>query len=372
MPMADPRVEQLADVLVSHSTHVKEGDLVVIESSPVAAPLVRELYRRILRAGGQPEPRLALPGTAEALVASGTEEQLDWVSPRAKEDAELADVRIAIIGDENTRSLSGAAPERLARIARAREPLRRRMIERKSAGEFTWTVTSYPTQAAAQEARMSLSRFEDQLFGAALLHAADPVTAWRELGDRMRRLVDWLGGVRELRVVADGTDLRVGVEGMHWIVCDGVHNLPDGEVFTAPVEASVEGTIRFTYPAVFQRRAVADVKLRFREGVVVEALAAQGQSFLEEMLGLDAGARRPGEFAFGLNDAVSGFTGETLLDEKIGGTVHLALGEAYPESGGTNTSALHWDMVCDLRRGGEVFADGELVYRDGRFLGDRF
>jgi aminopeptidase len=370
--MADPRVEQLADVLVSHSTKVKEGDLVVIEASPIAAPLVRELYRRILRAGGHPESRTALPGAAEALVAGATEDQLGWVSPRSVEDVELADARIAIIGDENTRSLSSAAPDRLARLARAREPLRRRAMERTLAGEHTWNVTSYPTQAAAQEARMSLARYEDHLFGAALLDPADPVGAWERLGDRMRRLVQWLETVRELRVVADGTDLRVGVEGRTWIACDGEHNLPDGEVFTAPVDATAEGTIRFTYPAVFRRRAVADVRLRFREGVVVDAEASQGLPFLEEMLALDEGARRPGEFAFGLNDAVRVFTGETLLDEKIGGTVHLALGEAYPESGGTNKSALHWDMVCDLRQGGEVYADGELVYRDGRFLGDRF
>jgi aminopeptidase len=313
-----------------------------------------------------------LPGAAEALIAGANEDQLDWVSPRAVEDVELADARIVILGDENTRSLSSATPDRMARIARAREPLRRRVTDRTLAGEYTWNVTSYPTQAAAQEARMSLSRYEDHLFGAALLDPADPVAAWRRLGDRMRRLVEWLETIRELRVVADGTDLRVGVEDRIWIACDGEHNLPDGEVFTAPVDSTVEGTIRFTYPAVFRRRAVVDVRLRFEDGVVVDAEAAQGQPFLEEMLDLDEGARRPGEFAFGLNDAVSVFTGETLLDEKIGGSVHLALGEAYPESGGTNTSALHWDMVCDLRRGGEVYADGELVYRNGRFLGDRF
>jgi aminopeptidase len=370
--MADPRIEQLADVLVAHSTQVEEGDLVVIEASPIAAPLVNELYRRILRAGGQPEPRVVLPGAAEALIARANEDQLDWVSPRAVEDVERADARIVVLGDENTRSLTSAAPDRLARIARAREPLRRRVTERTLVGEYAWNVTSYPTQAAAQEARMSLSRYEDLLYGAALLDPADPVAAWRSLGGRIRRLVEWLATVRELRVVADGTDLSLGVEGRTWIACDGEHNLPDGETFTAPVDGTAEGTIRFTYPAVFRRRAVADVRLRFQEGVVVDAAAAQGLPFLEEMLDLDEGARRPGEFAFGLNDAVAVFTGETLLDEKIGGTVHLALGEAYPESGGTNESALHWDMVCDLRQGGEVYADGALVYRDGRFLGDRF
>ena len=370
--MPDTRLEQLADVLVSHSAGVQQGDLVYIESSPVAAPLVRELHRRILATGGRPQSHVVVPGIHEALVSMGGDEQLDTLSPRLAAEFELADARIVIVGDENTRSLSGAPPERLARIARAREPLRRLAHERTLAGEYMWTVTAYPTQAGAQEARMSLSRYEEHVFGAALLGAADPVSAWRNLGDRIRRLAEWLETVRELRVVAEDTDLRIGVEGRHWIVCDGTHNLPDGEVFTAPVDATVEGTIRFTYRAVFRRRAVTDVKLRFRAGEVVEAVAAQGQDYLDEMLGLDDGARRPGEFAFGLNDEVKVFTGETLFDEKIGGTVHLALGDAYPESGGTNRSVLHWDMVCDLRRGGEVHADDEVVYRDGRFLGDRF
>jgi aminopeptidase len=370
--MADSRLEQLANVLVSHSAGVEPGDVVYIESTPVAAPLVRELHRCILSAGGHPQSHVVLPGAQEALVTHGSDDQLDWVSPRVTAEFELADARILIVGNENTRSLSGAPPERLARIARVREPLRRLAHERTLAGEYMWTVTGYPTQAAAQEARMSLSHYEDHFFSAVLLGQPDPVGAWRDLGDRIRRLAEWLETLRELRIVADGTDLRIGVEGRHWIACDGTHNLPDGEVFTAPVDASVEGTIRFTYRAVFRGRAATDVRLQFRGGEVVDAVAAQGQDYLDEMLALDDGARRPGEFAFGLNEAVSTFTGETLFDEKIGGTVHLALGDAYDESGGTNRSALHWDMVCDLRAGSEVYADGELVYRDGRFLGGRF
>jgi aminopeptidase len=219
---------------------------------------------------------------------------------------------------------------------------------------------------------MSLSDYERFVFAAQLLDGGDPVRAWRELGRRIARLAEWLSDVRELQIVAEGTDLRFSVEGRHWTVCGGEANLPDGECFTAPIEASLDGEVHFTYPAVFHRRVVEDVRLRFRGGEVVEAAAARGQAFLEEMLALDDGARRVGEFSFGLNDAVQRFTGEALFDEKIGGTVHLALGEAYPETGGTNVSALHWDMVCDLREGGKVYADGELVYENGRFLGDRF
>jgi aminopeptidase len=173
-------------------------------------------------------------------------------------------------------------------------------------------------------------------------------------------------------VVADGTDLTVGVEGRTWIPCDGKENFPDGEVFTGPIEARTEGAIRFSYPASFAGRMVKDIELRFEGGEVVEASASEGQDFLREMVALDAGARRVGEFAFGMNEAIEEFTSHTLFDEKIGGTIHLALGKSYPESGGLNQSALHWDIVCDLRSGSEVYADGELVYRDGAFVPDFF
>jgi aminopeptidase len=370
--MADPRIRRLAEVLCSYSVGVKEGELIVIEGASVAAPLVRELYAAVVRAGGHPQVRVALDGVAEARYGLSSDDQLDWVNPVRVEEVERADGRIAILASTNTRALSGADPARQARVSRAYSELQSRILERSAAGEYRWVVSAFPTQAAAQEARMSLEDYTDFLFASGFLDREDPVAAWQELGDRLRRLAEWLGRKRELRIVGDGTDLTLSVEGRTWIPCDGLQNFPDGELFTAPVESSVDGEIRFTFPAVFHHRAVEDVRLRFRGGEVVEASAGKGQSFLEEMVAMDEGARRVGEFSFGLNDAVQTFTGEALFDEKIGGTVHLALGEAYPESGGVNASALHWDMVCDLRRGGEVYADGELVYRDGRFLGGRF
>ena len=370
MTLVDPRVERLAEVLVSYCVGVRPGELVTVEGTPLAGALVTEVYRRILRAGGHPLARIAIDGVAETRLGLGSDAQLDWVSPVLADEATLADARIVILGDSNTRALSSIDPSRQARVTKARAPYVAKMLERSAAGEYRWVVTAFPTQAAAQEARLSLPRYAELLFSAILLDRPDPVAAWRELGDRIRRIGERLARVRELRLVAPGTDLSFSVEGRTWIPCDGRLNLPDGELFTAPVDGSAEGVVRFTYPAVFHQRSVEDVRLRFRAGEVVEATAARGQVFLEEMLALDDGARRVGEFAFGLNDAVGAFTGEALLDEKIGGTVHLALGAAYPESGGTNASGLHWDMVCDLRHGGEVYADGALVYRDGRFLGD--
>jgi aminopeptidase len=215
---------------------------------------------------------------------------------------------------------------------------------------------------------MSLAEYEDFVYGAAFVDDPDPVARWREFAERIERVAAFLAEKRELRVVADGTDLTLATADRTWIAAKGRENLPDGEVFTAPLETSVDGEIRFTYPAVFSAREVDDVRLRFEAGEVVEVAAARGEDFLRQMIGLDDGARRVGEFAFGLNDGVSSFTKNILFDEKIGGTIHLALGTAYPESGGLNRSALHWDMICDLRSGSEVYADGELVYRDGRFL----
>ena len=368
--MPDPRHERFAQVLVDYSTRVGKGDLVLIESTPLAAPLVRALYRRIVQAGGHPEVRLGIDGAAEALLQGGSDDQLTWISPRLRGDAEHADVRIAIEAEANTRSLTGTDPARQAIFARARSHLRDLTMERAAAGELRRVVTAFPTDASAQDADMSLSDYEDFVYRAGFLDEDDPVSAWAALGERLARLADWLGTKKVIRVVTEGTDLTLGVEGRTWIPCDGKENFPDGEVFTGPVETSVEGRVRFSFPAPHAGRLVRDIELRFEGGEVVEAHAAEGEDFLREMLAMDDGARRLGEFAFGMNDAVQEFTGHTLFDEKLGGTVHMALGKAYPESGGKNESALHWDLVCDLRGESEVHADGELVYRNGAFLPD--
>ena len=362
------RIERLAGVLVDYSTRVKQGDLVCIDTGPAAAPLVREVWRRVLDAGAHPHLRLDVDGAPDLLLRDGTDAQLDWVSPLRKAEVERADVRIAIEADVNTRGNTGVDPERQARSERAREPLRRVHFARASAGELRAVVTLYPTDAAAQDANMSLSEYEDFVFHAGLLDRDDPVAEWEALGKTYARLADWLDERREIRIVGDGTDLTLGVAGRTWVPCDGRENFPDGEVFTGPVETKVDGVIRFTYPASYAGRRVSGVELEFRGGEVVRAEAAEGETFLREMIALDEGARHVGEFSFGLNEAVHEFTGHTLFDEKIGGTVHLALGASYPESGGQVQSALHWDLVCDLRQGSEVLADGEVVYRDGRFV----
>jgi aminopeptidase len=366
--MSDPRIERLAAVLVDYSVGAEEGQQITIEAPSAAAPLVREVYRRVLAAGAHPLPRIGIEGMLENLMLDGSDAQLDWVNPARRDDIEEVDARVVIMAPSNTRSLTQVDAAKEARHHLALEPQRNRYLERSASGELSWVLTLFPTHAAAQDAGMSLSEFEDFVYGAGFLDSDDPVAEWERFGERLERVGSFLDGVSELRVVAEDTDLRVGVQGRKWIRSRGQENFPDGEVFTGPVETSVDGTIRFTYPAIFQGREVDDVRLRFERGEVVEATASRGEDLLREMVAIDEGARRVGEFAFGLNEAVTEFTREILFDEKLGGTVHLALGTAYPETGSTNRSALHWDLICDLRNGGEVYADGELAYRDGAFL----
>jgi aminopeptidase len=322
----------------------------------------------VLERGGNPLPRPTLQGELENLLAYGTDAQLDWLSPVRVDEIEGVDVRIGFYATWNTKSLTSVDPARQARFSRARRPLSDRTLERAARGELRWVLSAYPALAAAQDAAMSLEEYEEFVYTAAFLDRDDPVGEWRRFAERIESVAAFLRARSELRIVAEDTDLTLGVSGRTWMASSGQENFPDGETFTGPVEDATEGTIRFTYPAVFQGREVHDVRLRFEAGRIVEATAARGQDFLDGMIGMDEGARRVGEFAFGLNDAVSVFTRNILFDEKIGGTVHLALGQAYPETGGLNKSALHWDMICDLRQGGEVYADGELVYRGGRFL----
>jgi aminopeptidase len=362
------RLAKLADVLVGYSTAVQPGDAVQIEGNPTTTPLMRELYRAVVRAGGHATAGVIVDEAHETLLNHGTDDQLAFVPLDRRWNVEHGDAWIVLDGPENTKHLSGVDPEKLTRWLKGREPYQNRYLERAEQGEFRWVLCGYPTEASAQDAGMSLGEFEELVYGAAFLGEDDPVAAWEAFGEELDTVGALLETKHELRVVGVDTDLTLGVAGRTWIRSKGMRNLPDGEVFTGPVEASVEGTIRFSFPAIIRGRQAEDVVLRFEGGEVVEATARRGEDFLREMIGMDDGSRRVGEFAFGLNPAVTEYTGSVLLDEKIGGTIHLALGRSVPGTGGENTSGLHWDIVCDLRQGGEVYADGELIYRDGAFL----
>jgi aminopeptidase len=364
----DSRAEALAQILVRYSTNVKKGDTCVIQSSTAAEVLVQAVYEEVLRAGGLPVMQLTTEGAQAAFYDLAADEQLDFIAPPARWAAEEADVRIAVMADVNARELSNADPKKQARTQKARKGLMETTMRRSATGEHRWALTLFPTHAYASEAGMSLREYEDFYYAACLATDAEPVTAWERQSDLVKRLAEWIEGKHEVRVTADGTDITLGVAGRHWIPCTGEHNMPDGEFFTGPVEDSVNGEISFSFPASYGGRTVSGVRFRFENGKVVDASAEQGEEFLIEMLDTDPGARRLGELGIGTNYGIATGTKEILLDEKIGGTVHMAIGMSYPETGGTNSSAVHWDMVCDLRRGGTLVVDGTELQRDGQFL----
>jgi aminopeptidase len=367
--MRDPRVEALAQILVRYSTEVRPGDQCVIQSTTTAEPLVQAVYEEVLRAGGLPIFNLSPAEALPAFFELAGDEQLDYIADPIRWGYEQADVRIAILSDANTRALSQADPAKQTRTQKARKPLLNASMDRAARGEHRWALTMFPTQAYAAEADMSLARFEEFFYRACLAYDDDPVTAWQRQSDEVKRLAEWMQGREEVHIQAPGgTDLRLNVAGRTWVPCYGDRNMPDGEFFTGPVEDSATGTIAYTFPATYSGREVAGVRFRFEDGRVADATAERGEDFLTQTLDTDEGARRLGELGIGTNYGISTGTKEILLDEKIGGTVHLAVGASYPETGGVNDSAVHWDMVCDLRQGGSITVDGEELQRDGKFV----
>lgn len=371
--MTDPRLAKLADVLVNYSTKVKQGDLVRIAGDRVAESLIVEVYQQVLRAGGNPIVRMTAAECDELMLKLGSDAQLRFEDPLLKNEYESIDVAIGMWASPNTKQLSNTDPAKQALRSEARGPALQRFLQRAADGELRWVGTQFPCQASAQDAEMSLREYSDFVFQAGLLHLDDPAEAWRQISERQQRLVDFLNGKRELRFVTpNGTDLQLSVADRLWINCDGHENFPDGEVFTTPLEDSTNGVVCYSFPAVHGGREAHDIRLEFRDGRVVDASASKGEEFLIAMLDQDEGARVLGEVAIGTNYSIQQYTKNTLFDEKIGGTFHAAVGACYPETGGKNQSGLHWDMVCDLRDGGEIFVDGECISRNGRFLNESF
>lgn len=365
--MRDPRITNLARILVGYSTKVGEGDTCLIEGPSAAEPLVAAIYEEVLAAGGHPVVSLGFEGQQATFLGRASDAQLDWVSPVARWGAEEADCRIAIWADTNTRELSGIPPERQTRRRAATRALMEAVMRRAAAGEHRWVGTMFPTNAHAGDAEMSLADFEDFYFRACLATDGDPIGAWKRASEECHRLAEWIQGREEVRITAPDTDLRLAIAGRTFIAADGKHNMPDGEFFTGPIEDSAEGEVTFHLPATIGGREVSGVRLRFESGVVVDASAERGEEFLNSMLDTDEGARRLGELGIGTNFGIEHGTRSILLDEKIGGTVHLAVGASYPETGGTNESAVHNDFVCDLRQGGRIEVDGEPFQENGRF-----
>jgi aminopeptidase len=364
----DPRVDKVADVLVNYSVAVKRGDLVLIRVlDPLAEPLAEEVLKHVLLAGGNATFLMAPTNANEIFFKYASDEQLDFINPVQKWLWENTDVMITLIADANTKSLSRVDPARLTRASKARAPLSKIFMERQASGALRWTLTQHPTHAAAQDAEMSLAEYADFVYGASMIHLEDPVAYWKQVSAEQQRLVDWLAGKDKVEVKGENVDLTLSIKGRKFINADGKKNFPDGEIFTGPVEDSVNGWVRFTYPAIYNGREVDGIELYFESGRIVKATAKKGEELLLSMLDTDEGARYLGEFAIGTNNGVTQFTRNILFDEKMGGTIHVAAGASYPDTGGKNESAIHWDMICDMRSGGEILVDGELFYKDGEF-----
>ena len=353
--------EKFARLLTDYCLEVQSGQQVLVNASTHAAPLLLALQKEILEREAWPLLRPSLPGQDEGFWRAARDAQLDGFPSSELAEAQSIDASLRIMASENANALAGVDPARLSRAARARAPLREVVLARR------WSITLWPTPSAAQQAGMGTADFEAFAARALFLDREDPAAAWGELRAFQAGLIERLAPAREIHIEAPGTDLRLNVEGRTWINSDGKRNMPSGEVFTGPHETSAEGVIRYTIPTSPRGVVVEDVTLEFRAGKVVSARAERGDAYLQAALETDPGARYLGELGIGTNFGIDRAIGTILFDEKIGGTVHLALGRSYPETGGTNDSVVHWDMICDLRQGGRVSADGVTFLADGRF-----
>ena len=362
--MVDQRIVKLAKLCVSYSVEVKPKESVLIQGSELASPLITEIFRQCLLADAYP---LIMPSLDVDYVfyKHAKEHQLEFVSPFVEFLVRNIDVSIGVWCQPNPKGLSNIHPAKIRKHAASRKELREIFNKRAAEGKLKWTGLPYPITAQAQEAAMSLAEYEDFVYNACLVNKKDPIEEWKKIHRRQEKICQILNRVDEMRIVGEDTDLSFSVKGRKWINSCGQRNMPSGEVFTAPIENSANGTIRFTFPGIVSGREVEDIRLTFKDGKVVRALAAKGDELLKQMLKIE-GADQIGEAAIGTNYSITKFTKNMLFDEKMGGTIHIALGNSYPESGGLNKSAVHWDILKDMKQGG-IYADEELIYKDGRF-----
>lgn len=352
-----------ADLLLDYCTEVQAGDVVSINVETPATELARALVRGVLTRGGEPLLRLTYPEWTQDLVECASDGLLSSPPELALDEVRRTDVWIRVGAQVNSRALQDADPARLGRLQTRMRPVQDHRVE-----HTRWVGTLFPTAAGAQDAGMSLDAYERFVFGAMHLFDEDPAGAWRDLQRHQAGLIERLAAADEIHIRGEGTDLRLRVGGRTWVNSAGHRNMPSGEIFTGPLEDSAEGHVHFDVPSFVSGAEVRGVTLRFRAGEVVEASAEIGEALLHERLARDPGARRLGEIGIGTNREIDRPTGSTLFDEKIGGTVHLALGRSYVQTGGVNESSIHWDLIRDLRRGGEILLDGRPFQKDGEFL----
>jgi aminopeptidase len=371
--VADPRVTKFANVLVQHSARVVPGDRILLEGTTAAEPLLRELYIQILEKGGHPHLMMALPGLMpfsqeETYLTYAKDTQLDFVPTFYKLAYEQFEGRIRIHSATNTHGTSNIDPAKLQRHSKALSAITEAQFRRGADGSFKWVTTLYPTDGYAQDANMSLKEYEDFVFGAVHANEDDPIAFWKSVESKQQSAVDFMKGKNQVILRGPNVDLTLSVKGRTFMNSFGTFNMPDGEIYTGPVEDSVNGWVKFTYPANYGGTSVEGAELTFSNGRVSTAKADKNEEFLLKTIEIDEGSHYLGEFAIGTNFDIQQFTGNILFDEKIGGSFHMALGAGYPETGAKNKSAIHWDMICDMRTDSEILVDGELLYKNGQFV----
>lgn len=355
--MPDPRVQKLAQILVGHSLEVKKDEVVLISSSSeLAKPLVLEVYREVMKKGAHPLTSVAFEETQNIFYSLASKSQIKNFPEIRFHEAKNIDCIVTIRASANKKALSNIDPALISERSKVLRPISEEIVERKR-----WVLTNYPTQSLAQEADMSLEEYEDFLYGATNID-------WLKVKKEELSLKKALDRAKTVRIVGTDTDLTLSIKGRKAIPCYGERNMPDGEVFLSPIEDSAEGYIYYEMPAIYQGREVLGIRLKFKAGKVVEARADKNEDFLIAMLDTDKGARFLGELGIGVNYGIQKFSKDILFDEKIGGTVHLAVGRSYTEAGGKNISAVHWDMIKDLRANGALYLDGKIIQKNGKFL----
>lgn len=363
-----PILQKYAQLLVNYSLSVQPGERVYVQSTTLAEPLIREVYREILRAGGIPHIQMDMRDQDTIRLQESNAEQLAYVDPVYQKAMTEFECYLHIRAPFYSRSTQ-SIPSQAAKQSRAAHlPYRQRYSERTAALELKRSLCEYPTLAHAQNAGLSLEQYADFIYRACHLFEDDPQAQWETVSRNQQHIVDYLNQREHIRYVGEGIDIEFSTKGRTWINSDGKTNMPSGEVYTAPVDDSVNGTIHFSYPSMFRGQEVEGITLWVKDGWVERWEAKKGKELLDRIFQIDEGARRFGEAAIGTNYHIQTPVKNILFDEKIGGSVHMAVGQAYIQNGGTNTSAIHWDMIANMKDGGQIFADDELIYESGEFL----
>jgi aminopeptidase len=358
--------QKYAKLLLHYSLRLKKGDRLLIMSSYLAEELLKEVYRESLAIGAYPEFNISINGTEKIFYDTANDDQLKYVSPTIKYALENYEAFLMIRAPFNLKELETIDPAKKQIVSLGRAYINKTIFTRSAEDKLAWNLCVFPTDAAAQECAMSKSEYEEFVYSACFLNEADPIAKWRQFDKDQQRIVDYLGDKENIRYLSNDIDISFSTKGRKWISAAGTRNMPCGEVFTSPVEDSINGKVRFSYPGFYLGQEIEDISLEIKDGLVIKWDAKKGKSLLDKVMEIP-GARRFGEAAVGTNTGIRKFTKNMLFDEKLAGTIHMALGASIPETGGKNDSAIHWDMLADMNDGGEIYADSKLIYKNGRF-----